>query len=75
MPSQRFLRFGLSVFLKFSLCFKGYGWIKEVGHIDFYPNGGKNQPGCPTRVFTGVISAAYHEGFTGTWYFCAFFIL
>ncbi|XP_069886576.1 lipase member I isoform X1 [Dipodomys merriami] len=33
---------------------KGLGIQEPLGHIDFYPNGGKKQPGCPKSIFSGV---------------------
>ncbi|CAK7319172.1 Lipase member I [Vulpes lagopus] len=32
----------------------GLGIKEPLGHIDFYPNGGKKQPGCPKSIFSGI---------------------
>uniref|UniRef100_A0A0K8S9R3 Lipase domain-containing protein n=1 Tax=Lygus hesperus TaxID=30085 RepID=A0A0K8S9R3_LYGHE len=33
---------------------EGFGLLKAIGHVDFFPNGGQDQPGCE-RVFASVL--------------------
>ncbi|XP_006889886.1 PREDICTED: lipase member I [Elephantulus edwardii] len=34
--------------------YDGLGFKEPLGHIDFYPNGGRKQPGCPKSIFSGI---------------------
>lgn len=43
------------------LFFSGLGIKEPLGHIDFYPNGGKKQPGCPKSIFSGILIAFPNE--------------
>ncbi|XP_048763218.1 inactive pancreatic lipase-related protein 1-like isoform X2 [Ostrea edulis] len=44
----------------------GYGMMLPVGHMDFYPNGGSNQPGCPRQSFMNIITEEYEDGTSRT---------
>ncbi|XP_054708915.1 pancreatic lipase-related protein 2-like [Uloborus diversus] len=44
------------------IMFIGFGMSHQVGHVDFYPNSGRNQPGCKTDKFKSFITQGLNEG-------------
>lgn len=39
----------------------GFGMYETCSHIDFYPNGGRHQPGCNEERFTSIITGGLGE--------------
>jgi len=39
----------------------GFGMYETAGHVDFYPNGGKEQPGCDLERFTSIFTEGLVE--------------
>lgn len=37
------------------MSFTALGFREPLGHIDFYANGGTDQPGCPKTIFSGEV--------------------
>ncbi|XP_075390114.1 pancreatic lipase-related protein 2-like [Tenrec ecaudatus] len=35
--------------------FLGFGMSQKVGHLDFYPNGGKHMPGCQKNILSTIV--------------------
>ncbi|XP_035684787.1 pancreatic triacylglycerol lipase-like isoform X1 [Branchiostoma floridae] len=40
----------------------GFGMSQAVGHLDFYPNGGSEQPGCEQSILDFIISEGLIDG-------------
>lgn len=33
----------------------GFGMSQKVGHLDFYPNGGRQMPGCQKNILSTIV--------------------
>lgn len=50
---DKWLHNSVYVFLIHNVFTLALGFKKPLGTIDFYPNGGMHQPGCPKTLFSG----------------------
>jgi hypothetical protein len=37
----------------------GFGASQAMGHLDFYPNNGQQQPGCPADLFAKIKASVW----------------